>query len=296
MRLPTRIALLLCCGCGRFGFDAPGAASDSSVLDGSAAICHTGVWSTPTPIAPTVTGSEESDPSISLDERELFFTSNRSPSLARALWVTTRPTIADAFGTPTRIAELDDAADDSDPDISPDGTILFSSRRSSMPRVHVAKRADASSPFMDVGQLDIIGDTISTRGGPKMTDAGFALYYSRDLEVAVATRTDVNADFTFVRELDELNAPPTDGNPTVTADGLEMFFDTYRNGPPAIFWADRLDTGSSFSAPSELAELAMVPSTMGAGSPEISADGRTLYYWINVGGQLDLYTSTRSCM
>lgn len=294
----TRTALLLACGCGRVGFDAS-PASDSSVLDvadGSPAICHSGAWSTPTPIAATVTTSEEADPSISLDERTLFFSSNRSTSLARAIWVSTRATTADAFGTPTRVAELDDATDDYDPDISPDGTILFGSLRSGMRQIYAAKRGDASSPFMNIGVLNVIGDPLLVKTAPKMTSSGFELYYGRDLDVAIARRNDVNADFTFVRELDEVNAPPTDGGPTVTADGLEMFFDTYRNGPAAIFRATRPDTGMTFSALTELTELPMVPGGTAAGGPEISADGRTLYYWIQVGGQLDLYTATRNCM
>lgn len=264
--------------------------------DGPRAICHSGAWSTPMPIASTVTGSEESDPSITLDERTLFFSSNRSPSLGRAIWASTRASTADAFGQPTRIIELDDAADDYDPDINPDGTILFGSSRTGVRQIHIARRADASSPFMNIGQLNIIGDAIVPRSSPKMTSGGFELYYGRDLDVAFATRNDVNLDFTFVRALDEVNEPPTDRSPTVTADGLEMFFDTYRNGPPAIFRATRATMGSMFSAPTEVPELAMVSDGMGAGSPEISADGRTLYYWINVGGQLDLYTATRSCM
>jgi Tol biopolymer transport system component len=98
-----------------------------------------------------------------------------------------------------------------------------------------------------------------------------------------------------VRELDEVNVPATDSSPSITADGLELFFDSYRNGPAAIFTASRADTSSMFSNLTELTSLPMVATGIAAGGPEISADGRTLYYWVNVNPQIELYAVTRSC-
>lgn len=293
--------LLVGCSCGRVGFDTPrvdidaAATSDMAVADGPLAICHSGTWGTPVPIASTVTGSEEADPSVSPDETTLIFTSNRSPSLGRALWMSTRASTADAFGAPTRIVELDDAMDDYDADLSADGMeLFFGSLRSGTREIYVAGRSGGAAPFSLGAVVAIGGDTLP-RTAPKATPDRLGLYYGRDLDVAFASRSDEGQPFTLVRELDEVNAPPTDGGPTLTPDGLELFFDSYRNGPGAIFHASRADTSSTFTGLTELTELPMVAGQTAVGSPEISADGRTLYYWVQVGGQLDLYTSTRDC-
>jgi hypothetical protein len=297
-------------GCGRFGFDSPRGrgdapgddADETDVADAppdAPTICHTGAWGTPQPIAATVTGSEEADPWISPDERTLVFDSNRSTSNARAIWVTTRATPADAFGVPMRIAELDDATDDYDPTLSADGTvIIFGSLRSGTRQFWRATRADVLSSFVvDAAPITINGDTVIPRTAPDLTPDGLGLYYGRDLEVAFASRPDTATDFTFVREIDEVNVPSTDGGPSVTDDGLELFFDSYRVTDGGVFTATRADTASNFGTTTELTELVdMIPTATGAGSPEISADGRTLYFWAKVGaGQLDLYTSTRTC-
>jgi Tol biopolymer transport system component len=306
----SKIALVLLCGCGRFGFESSRAQGDATgsdgvvddgatdgLPDGQTAICHTGTWGTPVLIASTATISEEADPSISPDELSLFFESNRTPpSTARAIWMATRATKADAFGAPTRVVELDDAMDDYDPSLSSDGLqIWFGSLRSGTRQIYTATRADTTSPFSAPTLVTITGDAIAVRSSPRVTPDGLGLYYARDLEVAFASRSSTTVDFAFVRELDEVNAPPTDGSPTITDDGLELFFDSYRNGPAAIFTASRSDTSAMFSGLTQLTELPMVTNGIAAGSPDISADGRTLYYWINVNPQLELYTVTRSC-
>lgn len=302
------IVVLAVAGCGRLGFDASrgsdDAAGDSVGDDGDALgdaaipICHTGTWGTPQVIASTVTGSEEGDPGISEDERTLYFESNRAPSAGRAIWVTTRPSKADAFGAPQLVVELDTAADDYDPMLSRDGlTLMYGSLSSGTRQVWVATRSSSTGLFSTMMQLPIIGDTV-IRGAPDLSLDGLRLYYGRDLEVAFASRADTSSDFTFVRELDEVNVPQTDGNPSATADGLELFFDSYRNSSNGgVFTASRADPASPFGTTRELTErVAAIPTATGAGSPAIAADGRTLYFWAKVGaGQLDLYTSTRSC-
>lgn len=298
--------LVLACGCGRLGFDGVGAARDGApdgvpddvaVMADAFTVCHTGTWSAPQPISETVTTSEEADPSLTADERTMVFSSNRSPSMGRALWMTTRPTRQDPWAAPARLVALDSAADDIDADISADGlTLYFGSTRSGTRELYLATRSTLADPFALVGLVTVTGDAVTTRGGPTTTLDGLIMFYARDLEVAFATRASTAVDFTFEREVDEVNAPPTDGNPAISADGIELFFDTYRNGPAAIFTASRGGIGSSFVGLTELSELpAMVPTSTAAGTPELSADGRTLYMFVNVGGQLDLYAATRDC-
>ena len=72
------------------------------------------------PLAPLNTSGQEGWPSISSDDRELFFEGNKVIRLA------TRSGTAAEFLSSQVVTELDDpGADDGDPDLSNDGTLLF---------------------------------------------------------------------------------------------------------------------------------------------------------------------------
>jgi hypothetical protein len=109
--------------------------------------------------------------------------------------------------------------------------------------------------------LLVINGDAAQKNAPEISADDLTLYYSSGpLEVAYASRPDVRASRSqFVREIDEVNAPPTDGGPTLTPDGLELFFDTYRNGNAAVFRASRASTPDAFSAPVEVTELTAGP-------------------------------------
>ena len=293
-------AVIVLCGC-RFAFDPRRTADDAippneSAFVGDAGVCHTGTWSAPQLIGGTATGSEESDPSISADELSLYFTSNRTPSMGRALWRSTRASPTDAFGAPALLSELDTTGDETEPSIAPDGlTLYYTSNVSGMYEIYVATRPTTADTFTVQGVLPINGDATAARNGAQISPDELGLYYARStLQIAYASRATKTDTFTFVREISEVNSAPTDGNPSISADGLELFFDSYRTGPAAVFTASRATVGDMFSAPTEMTQLPMVMNGMAAGSPDLSADGRTLYYFLST-GQIDLYTVTRSC-
>jgi Tol biopolymer transport system component len=306
VRQVALLVLLLASACGRIGFDSARLASDgngdggddvaSDVAPDAFTICHTGTWSTPQKIAGTVMTSEDADPSISPDELTLTFESNRFGSMARAIWVATRTDRTQGFGTPTLVTELDSSVDEREPSMSADGlSFYFMTMQTGMRQIFTATRANTQSTWSNIKQIAITGDT-TVGGGPDISGDGLTLYYQHDLDVAVATRSTTDVDFTFVRLLAEVNVPSTDGNPSVTGDGLELFFDSYRNGPNgSIFTASRSDPSQTFGPVTELSQLYTSIGGIGAGSPEISADGRTLYFGANDGAQIDLYTSTRTC-
>jgi Tol biopolymer transport system component len=292
------LCVVLVAGCGRWGFSTR--SGDDAASDGAAdtitdaGICHSGAWSTPQLIANTATLSEESDPSISPDELTLYFNSNRSPGVGRAIWQSTRATKTDPFGMPTLVGEFDSPQDDRDPAISADGlTMYFMSTRSGVELIYVATRGTTSDPFVIQGPLTIVNGG-ATSLAPSLSPDELTLYFTyNQLDIAYATRPDRQSDFTFVRNLAEVNANQSDGDPSISADGLELFFDSFRTGPSAIFVATRASTSEPFSAPTELTALTAVNPS--AGRPEISADGRTLYLASSDGTQIDLYSAQRDC-
>jgi Tol biopolymer transport system component len=291
------VTLALLGGCGRVGFSERtaevDAASDGVASD--AGICHSGTFGTPVLLSTLATLSEDANPSLSPDERTIYFSSNRVPGQGRAIWMATRASGTDDFGAPTLVAELDSAADDRDPEIADDGlTIYWASKRLGNEDLFFATRATTADAFVDQGVLAITGNTASINNTPAVTPDELTLLFSRGgLDIAFATRPSRGTAFVFDRLVDEVNAAPTDAAPAMSDDGLELFFDSYRTGPDVIYTATRASTSEPFSAP--IALTALDPSGLGAGSPELSADGRRLYFDHDNGTSIDIYVATRDC-
>lgn len=71
-----------------------------------------------------VAGAINADPAVTLDERIIMFTSNRSGGQFD-LWYATRASPGDPFGTPIRIPNVNSTARDGDPILSADGCDLY---------------------------------------------------------------------------------------------------------------------------------------------------------------------------
>ena len=295
------VALLALAGCGRFAFDErtdpieAGVVDDGSAID--APICHSGTWGIPELVTEIATTSHESDPTLSADGREVFFTSNRAPAQGYAIWTASRASPQGPFGPRALVTELDTAGVDLDPSLSSDGlSIVFTSDRvAALNDLYVATRSGPGMAFANITPLLVVGDPSSQRNTASLTNDGLGLYYTSGLDLAYATRATTTDDFTFVRLLAEVNAPQSDGTPSVTADGLELFFESYRTGGAALFRSIRSSTAEMFGPPVELTELgAAIPGATGYGGPEISPDGRTLYLF-GATTSIDIYKVTRAC-
>jgi Tol biopolymer transport system component len=298
------LCVVFAAGCGRFGFgDRDAANRDAQLGDGSVidvhltsdgGFCHTGTWGTPQSLGINTT-SEERGPSFSSDELTVYFMSNRGGGQARAIWVATRASTAVPFGAATLIAELDSNADDGEPEIAADDlTLYFSSKRvANRDEIYWATRATVGDPWVDQGALVINGDASTARVAPALSPNELTLYYIGNLDLQVATRATKSDTFTWVRSLTELNAAQTESSPTISVDGLEIFFESFRSGPGVIYRAARISTNDTWSAPVALPELAAGGSSWGG--PSVSNNGKTLRYYVNL-GQVDIYEATRDCL
>jgi Tol biopolymer transport system component len=92
----------------------------------------------------------------------------------------------------------------------------------------------------------------------------------------------------------ELSVPAKTDNPSLTADMLEMFFTSERNGGPAdIFVAERSERSAPFGPAERVAALSAAGVET---SPAVSADGLTIWFASDrAGGQgdLDIWVATR---
>jgi hypothetical protein len=84
-------------------------------------------WGTPVNLGPTVNAGGAFATSISADELELYFQSDRPGGYGGLdVWVTTRATVDDDWGVPVNLGPgINTSAWDNWPGISPDGLVLF---------------------------------------------------------------------------------------------------------------------------------------------------------------------------
>jgi hypothetical protein len=82
-----------------------------------------------------------------------------------------------------------------------------------------------------------------------------------------------------------------DDDPTLTADLLEMYFKSTRGPQLDIFRSTRNSPSDSWSTPARVDELS---SSSVDNTPEVSADGLTIYLASNRDGNIDQYRSTRA--
>jgi hypothetical protein len=90
-----------------------------------------------------------------------------------------------------------------------------------------------------------------------------------------------------------VDTPADESDPSMTADRLTLVFTSNRAGGLGmddIYIGTRATTADAFT----VAAIAEINSAMRDSSPEISADGATIYFTSNRGGNFDVYTATRA--
>jgi hypothetical protein len=253
-------------------------------------------------------------PMISADGLELFFRSDvgNNPEL----WVASRSDPNGPFEEVSILAELNSPADDNTGGISADAlTIYFGSNRNGNFDMYQATRPARDAPFENVTLLSADLSTSSTENFPFVTPDGLTLYYHRSDEVGqpriwTATRESTDDQFTGGRDLGDVvndSAPTVQWKPSVSSDGLTLFFSDGFFNPPRpggkgdldIWVSYRESLDADFGTPMNLNDLWPESSvnTVGLeGMAYISADwpafGSKLYYTTLGSGSGDLWEAT----
>jgi WD40-like Beta Propeller Repeat len=292
------------------------------LLPGPAAQSVAPSWSEPVSLgAPINSSFQENTPSISPDGLSLYFSSTRPCGdgdvvLDANLWAARRR----APGMPWAIDCLRINADgyvDSSPDLSPDGrTLYFVSDRPGSTGIQrdiwASRRGDVrddqgwSAPFN-------VGPPVNTNA-PEIGSSYFVIRESRYFRMLPKQKllfgrpTAGNYDIWEVNMLDDLPFGPVtrvdelnteefwDSGPSVSDDGLEMFFHrSPPNGPFDIYFSERREPDRRWSTPVNLGPPVNMPTTSDA-APSRSSDGTLLYFESNRPGTLggsDIWMSTR---
>jgi hypothetical protein len=243
------------------------------------------------PQAVTELHSVSYHPDISADGLTIYLVALVPPTLGLTdLWYATRPDLASPFDPPVHLAEISSEAEDRGPNISTDGlTIYFNSDREGGQGsydIWRATRPDLGSPFGEPENVEEL-NLDAWDGVPHLTADGLTIYFASNriwigsmgaLDIWVATRPDLDSPFGSPRNVVELNSTGTDASPSLTADGLTIYFHSDRPGGAGdmdLWVATRPDTSSPFGTPENLAELNTSSRDWDA---DIAADGSTLYF------------------
>jgi Tol biopolymer transport system component len=220
------------------------------------------------------------------------------------------------FGTPKNLGpEINSAANEYDPALSADGLELyFQSYRGGYggADLYVARRAGVHEEWQAAENLGATVNTVANESGPSLSADGLTLYFNSNRaggfgghDLYMATRASrqapwgppVNLGSVVNSEYDEIN-------PNISADGLSLYFadvegDTVAPRPGGLGATDVwLSTRASLADPWGPPVNVGAPVNSGAtdGSPEISSDGRLLFFnrWLGDGAFFDIWVAARS--
>jgi hypothetical protein len=193
------------------------------------------------------------------------------------------------------------------PRLSPDGlTLYFGEQESANPNsvdIYFTTRTAVGAPFTPAQPMAEANSNAEDNGAFLSADQLELFFFSTRAggaggrDIWVLRRASVAAGWDAPRPVTELNSTADDYMPSLTGDGLIMFFASDRLPGDAddVWTATRVSRTASFSAPMRVAEVSALPTA--ATSPFISRDGLTLTYADDrAGGQglRDLWTTTRS--
>jgi len=251
-------------------------------------------FGTPTNLGPTVNRSSwDNAPNISADGLSLFFHSDRGGgSGSYDLWVTTRATKAEPWGTPVNLGPtVNTSAVDDCPSISADGlTLFFHSNRSGgygNSDIYVATRATLADDWGGPVNLGPTVNTSSNDSSPHISADGLSLYFESNRpggygqgDLYVTTRATVSNPWGPPVNLGSMiNRSADERGHDISADGLMLFFGSNRPGGYGqrdLWVTTRATANEPWGEPVNLGTT--VNSSSQDYSPSISADGLMLFF------------------
>jgi hypothetical protein len=255
-------------------------------------------FAAPRRVAELSSPSRNDNPSLTADQLEIYFTSERG-GVPADIWRAQRSDPAQPFGQPELVAELNSPRNETSPVISADGLTCWLASDRAGGRgdldIWVATREARTatwSPARNLSELNSAGKDIPRPPGqhelvmPLASDRDTRGYY----QIYFATRSAPSAAFAAPQPLEELAAPAAstvDG--FLSDDGLRLFF--VRGpavGPADLFVATRRTSSSQFADAVALDEL-NTPSD--ERDPFLSADGQTFYFSSDRSGQYEIYVT-----
>lgn len=283
------------------GICAPGQVCDGALGCVRPDGCTTwGPWSTPTELTELDTSDVEWGAWISPDATEIWFASTRAGQLDiyRAL----RNETSSAFGAPELVDALSTGVEEDDIELTADRLEVYFGRGDPS-ALFVSRRDRTNDPFGEPVRL-ALNVPAQLHVEAALRGDELELIYTTATATSIGFRTSTRpsreSDFGPGTDLPELDAAGRDQCcPTLSADGLELYFQRTGDSPEMdndIYRAVRTSPSDPFDPPEVVRELSI------AGDHDadatLSRDGTTMVIASQRpggAGDFDLYLSTRSC-
>ena len=270
------------------GLDAPPARADFT-------------FGEPTNLGPAINSSAgEFVSHLSADGLELYFT--RLNGALADIWIARRVTLDSEWGPATNIGAPINSADNGGPFLTADGlTLLFSGNR---PGTHgstdlwITTRATKSDTWDPPANLGATVNSSAEEWGPSLSSDGLELYFVSnraggfgDYDLWMTTRASVNDNWATPMNLgSSLNTSYNETYPSISADGLVLFFASTRPGGfgvMSLYMARRATTRDPWGEPVNLGPT--VNSAAIDNGTKISSDGSLLLFFSNRSGGIGSY-------
>ena len=271
--------------------------------------CTWSKWSIPVPLpGPVQSTADDWAPTPTEGELVLFFSSYRSGTGNADLYAATRSDRGSAFDSGVAVKELNTTDSEKVATLTEDGLIIVLERDSDISGNHLwtATRTMASGMFSTPMMMPVVnaGSSFSDID-PWISADGTRLVFASDRnnttpqnDLFEATRPGISDDFSTPALLGTLQSGQNDVSPTLSADGLDIYFASQRGGVGGfdVYTAHRDQIDADFGPPTLVPELS---SPMDDTGLRLSKDGATMYMNYNcvaAGGQdAQLSYATRSC-
>ncbi len=171
------------------------------------------------------------------------------------------------FANPKNVIELNSGSNETHAVVSADNLRCFFSTARDDPTmtqymdIWYAERPDTAVPFTVIGPAPNLNTPGTERSNTLLSDE-LTFYISRisgrpsgDWDIYVTTRPNTSQPFSTPALVPELSTTANELDPTVSSDGLEMYFETLVNGDNKIMRTTRLNTASPWGVPQLVTEL-----------------------------------------
>jgi hypothetical protein len=244
-------------------------------------------WTTPVPVASGInTQYAEWTPFLSSNGLSLYFGRQYGSDSDITIYEAKRSQPSGDFTSVNEV--LSSSGHVIHPWVSPDNLRMYYHQESGTWNMMMSQRASVNAPW---------SSGTSVAGIP--TGVGFSTLSADELTVVcdnpnvgnwdmfIATRPDKNSAFGNIRSLSEINTSSVDASPSLSPDGLSLYFHSNRNGVQQIFEVTRLSLNDPFG---NLQHLSVFDNPNGVVWPSISSDGRALYFAYG-SANTDIYVS-----
>lgn len=263
-------------------------------------------FGTPTLVAELASSARSENPTLTLDQLQIYFTTNRNAATGGDIWFAERSSVDEPFGTPAPVTGVNSDSFETSSAVSADGlTLWFGSKRpggSGGVDIWVSERATRTAGWStptNLAALNTAADDIPRPPGQHALVMPLASTVittanpgSNNYQTYLATRASSGAPFdppTPIPELDHPDRSTVDA--FLTEDGLTLFFSStplQASSASDLFVAFRRSIGEPFAVTLPLTTL---DTSYDERDPWLSADGTVLYFTSDrEGGTLNIFS------